>query len=55
MKEGFYPAGLWVLSISGARLAHAAAKPHLPPVGGSSTDTGEGGNRLHVAMKGSFL
>lgn len=31
MKEGFYLGGLWVLSISGAGLAHAAATPPLPP------------------------
>lgn len=55
MKEGFYPAGLWILLISGAGLAHAAAQPHLSPVGGSSTDAGGGGNRLQGAMKGAFF
>lgn len=53
MKEGFFLAGLCILLISGAGLAHTAAKPHLSPGGGSST--GESGNRLHVAMKEAFL
>jgi len=55
MKEGFYPAGLWILLIAGAGLARAAPDPHLSPVGGSSLDTGGGGNRVQGTTEGSFL